>query len=411
MPTTETAKVIRIIDGDTLVIQDYRRIRLLGCNAPEIKHKYGTIATQFAIERLLDKDITLEYEINKIDYYGRTLAYIWVDGYLFNLQLIRHGLAVPLIIAPNGETYKTEIFAASKYAQDNKLGMFATGANYPNNLIDELSGRTSYKFTEIDRLSYLHHYAYSQYAFEHGIKVPMYIDLDNHTTSLTIARWWRLTKNASLEIHETMDLMYELINAYNKTDEIKATPELKIHFTPNYPKWLFDDSKKAEPNISNRIVTFRVSKREPGSMSSKPFRGKKEYSPHLREEATVQNEFGDLEAIEVWGQWFDNIIRFECWAPTEREAENLAFTFEGLLRKYRDYILRRGVQKMLYMGRTEDFHLNISKWHCRSLNVYFRTEWIDVRRSVAISAINVEAMSYRNLIKIQNEIQLNANGG
>ena len=67
MPTTETAKVIRIIDGDTLVIQDYRRIRLLGCNAPEIKHKYGAISTQFAIERLLDKDITLEYEINKID--------------------------------------------------------------------------------------------------------------------------------------------------------------------------------------------------------------------------------------------------------------------------------------------------------------------------------------------------------
>lgn len=134
-------------------------------------------------------------------------------------------------------------------------------------------------------------------------------------------------------------------------------------------------------------------------------------SPSLREEFCIQNEFGELENIEVWGQWFDNMIKLECWAPTPKEAEDLAFTMEALLREYRGYILRLGVQKMIYFGRNEDFHMNIARWHCRSLNYYFRTENIEVKRDAAINSIDVEAMSFRNMIQIQSEITLNSNGG
>lgn len=104
---TETAlipaTIDRVVDGDTVHIilnGKEESVRLLLVDTPETKHPnlpiqpYGTEASQFATETLTEgTQIQLEYDGPKRDKYDRLLAYIWVDGELFNQLLLEEGLA------------------------------------------------------------------------------------------------------------------------------------------------------------------------------------------------------------------------------------------------------------------------------------------------------------------------------
>ena len=94
------AKVIKVYDGDTVKIEDGRKVRLLGINAPELHHpdlpvqKYGEKAKRYLEKRVLKKECTFEYNIEEeTDKYGRLLAYIYVDGELVNAELVKKGYA------------------------------------------------------------------------------------------------------------------------------------------------------------------------------------------------------------------------------------------------------------------------------------------------------------------------------
>lgn len=103
-----SARVIRVIDGDTIVCVgtdgiDFK-VRLIGVNTPEL-HRYArreihpeidaeyyaTEAKQYT-EFLVDKKwVRLEFEDNRIDIFGRTLAYVYVDDILVNEKIIEQG--------------------------------------------------------------------------------------------------------------------------------------------------------------------------------------------------------------------------------------------------------------------------------------------------------------------------------
>lgn len=94
------APVLRVVDGDTLVVLlDGKRekVRLLGLDAPESVHpqkpveRFGKEASAFTRKMLFGKDVTLEYAGRKRDRYGRLLAYVWLEGRLVNLEIIRAG--------------------------------------------------------------------------------------------------------------------------------------------------------------------------------------------------------------------------------------------------------------------------------------------------------------------------------
>ncbi|WP_117170956.1 thermonuclease family protein [Paraliobacillus sediminis] len=98
-----SATVDRVVDGDTVHIildGEEESVRLLLVDTPETKHPnlpiqpYGEQASQFANETLAEgKQIQIEYDGPKRDKYGRLLAYIWVDGELFNEMLLEEGFA------------------------------------------------------------------------------------------------------------------------------------------------------------------------------------------------------------------------------------------------------------------------------------------------------------------------------
>ena len=110
---------IRVVDGDTIIVADpdhsdsELRIRLIGIDAPESVNEdesknteEGREASQFMRDLLTDIDtVYLEYDNERFDQYGRTLAYVWIDigdTYIMtNEIMLATNHAEPIYIEPN----------------------------------------------------------------------------------------------------------------------------------------------------------------------------------------------------------------------------------------------------------------------------------------------------------------------
>lgn len=107
------ATVLSVLDGDTIEVlidggDGRRMIRILGIDTPETHHPrkpvqcYGPEASAYTASRLTGKDVTLEWDVERVDIYGRLLAHVIVEGERFGDDLLRLGYARLLVIAPNG---------------------------------------------------------------------------------------------------------------------------------------------------------------------------------------------------------------------------------------------------------------------------------------------------------------------
>ncbi len=93
--------VQRVVDGDTLLLTNHARVRLLGVDTPEtVKpnhpvEPFGPEASEFT-RRFIARggwSVRLEFDRERQDKYGRFLAYAWVDDRMLNEELLRAGLA------------------------------------------------------------------------------------------------------------------------------------------------------------------------------------------------------------------------------------------------------------------------------------------------------------------------------
>ena len=89
-------QVIRVVDGDTIVIRyngKYEKVRMLCVNTPESVRPdekqnipMGKVASKYTQKKLTGKYVNLEFEIKKLrGNYGHLLAYVFVDGQKLNL--------------------------------------------------------------------------------------------------------------------------------------------------------------------------------------------------------------------------------------------------------------------------------------------------------------------------------------
>lgn len=108
---SELYKVIRVIDGDTIVI-NYKgvkeKVRFIGVNTPEIHHPvkkvepFGLEAASYTKKLLQDKYIRLEFDVQQRDKYGRLLGYIYLsDGTFINARLVAEGYAQVMTVPPD----------------------------------------------------------------------------------------------------------------------------------------------------------------------------------------------------------------------------------------------------------------------------------------------------------------------
>lgn len=98
---SRTASVEYVIDGDTIIVDGGERVRFLGIDAPEVARDGSKAepcadeATTVVEDSLKGATVTLTPDETQPpqDRYGRTLAYVEVDGTDLSAQLLEAGLA------------------------------------------------------------------------------------------------------------------------------------------------------------------------------------------------------------------------------------------------------------------------------------------------------------------------------
>ncbi len=121
----EKAFVSRVIDGDTIVLQDGRKVRLICINTPEKGQFYYTQATDYMKQEVLNKEILLEKDVSETDKYGRLLRYVRdaQDNHLINYDSVFNGYAELDRISPNVR-YCNLFKEAQAHAQEQHLGIW-----------------------------------------------------------------------------------------------------------------------------------------------------------------------------------------------------------------------------------------------------------------------------------------------
>jgi micrococcal nuclease len=130
--SSEQVLVERVVDGDTLVIAGGDRVRLIGVDTPETHHPtkpaqpFGQEAFAFTRRMTEGKQVVLRFDPGETkDRYGRTLAYVYVDGQFLNEVLIRQGLARALTNYPFSSEMKARFRAVEAQAKAAKRGVWS----------------------------------------------------------------------------------------------------------------------------------------------------------------------------------------------------------------------------------------------------------------------------------------------
>ena len=113
--------VTRAVDGDTLVLENKERVRFIGIDTPEMHESnklfrdaqrsgqdvktiqaLGRRAYEFTKNLVEGKRVSLEFDVEKHDKYGRLLAYVYLkDGTFVNAEIVKQGFASLMTIPPN----------------------------------------------------------------------------------------------------------------------------------------------------------------------------------------------------------------------------------------------------------------------------------------------------------------------
>jgi micrococcal nuclease len=142
-PSAPTApligRVVRVLDGDTVLVRVSGKnltVRAIGVNAPESVKKnspvecFGLESSAY-LKALLPKGkiVSLTLDRQRLDKYGRTLAYIALaDGTDVQRQLLSQGYASTMKIAPNTARAK-EFEKLQRTAKASKAGMWGVCPN------------------------------------------------------------------------------------------------------------------------------------------------------------------------------------------------------------------------------------------------------------------------------------------
>jgi micrococcal nuclease len=149
--TSQTVTVERVVDGDTIEVNPAvggtGDVRLLGVDTPETVdpgepvEPYGPEASAFTKRQLEGERITLIFDQEKTDQYGRTLAYIRISGQseTFNETLLKQGYAQLYVVPPN-DRYETPFSQAQDQARQAQRGIWGLPKEQQCELADRGNG-------------------------------------------------------------------------------------------------------------------------------------------------------------------------------------------------------------------------------------------------------------------------------
>lgn len=126
---TKLYLVKRVIDGDTIELDNGDKVRYIGINTPETVDPrkpvecFGKEASAKNKELVEWKLVRLEKDVSDKDQYGRLLRYVYVTDIFVNDQLVHDGYAQVSTFPPDVK-YKDLFLASQTYARENNLGLW-----------------------------------------------------------------------------------------------------------------------------------------------------------------------------------------------------------------------------------------------------------------------------------------------
>lgn len=141
-----TYKVVRVVDGDTIVISINGReekVRMIGVDTPESvspdetkNTESGLIASDYTKKALEGKMVGLEQDVTERDKFGRLLFYVYLGDVMFNEQLLRDGMALARRFPPDVK-YAERFADLQKDAENRKVGIWANPSAFAKPLLQE----------------------------------------------------------------------------------------------------------------------------------------------------------------------------------------------------------------------------------------------------------------------------------
>lgn len=136
--------VKRVVDGDTLLLENKVYVRLLGIDTPEIHEsaklhrdalrsnqsieaikQSGRQSYEFTKQMVEGKPVRLEFDTERYDKYSRTLAYVFLlDGTFLNAEIVKEGYASITHFKLNVK-YADLFLKLYQEARENKRGLWA----------------------------------------------------------------------------------------------------------------------------------------------------------------------------------------------------------------------------------------------------------------------------------------------
>ncbi len=136
--TTDSAKVAKVIDGDTIQLETKQKVRYIGIDTPELHDPrrpvecFGKEAYEENKKLIEGKTIILEKDVSDKDKYGRLLRYVYLpqetkqttsSGLMVNDYLVRQGYANAVSYPPDIK-YQDQFRNAQLQAKTNNRGLW-----------------------------------------------------------------------------------------------------------------------------------------------------------------------------------------------------------------------------------------------------------------------------------------------
>lgn len=203
-PTVSYHVVKKVFDGDTILLSNGQKVRLLGVNTPEVAGRNknaeagGEAAKTWLKNWLEHKKVRLEGDVEKQDKYQRTLAHVFtVDKRHVNLELVRQGLAAVNIYPPNLKYVQT-LLAAQQDAERAGLGIWRDPAYAPQvfERIDESNYKGWKRVTgRLKALKKTKKYSYLQFSERVSLRIDnaglsLFPELQRYVGKQVEARGW-----------------------------------------------------------------------------------------------------------------------------------------------------------------------------------------------------------------------------
>jgi micrococcal nuclease len=138
-------KVKRVVDGDTLVLENGDKVRLIGIDTPEMHEsdkldrdskrsgedrrtiqELGKRSFLFVKDLIEGKQVSLEFDLERRDRYGRLLAYVFLkdkNQTFVNAEIVRAGYASLMTFPPNVK-YADLFLKLYQEARENRRGLW-----------------------------------------------------------------------------------------------------------------------------------------------------------------------------------------------------------------------------------------------------------------------------------------------